>query len=740
MNLKELEASYKKITQYIEQKKLNSAFTILEVLLKEARNGEFTEEFYRHRNTYNSMLAYTFQQVEDPQKEKVYHNLCKQVITLTDKVRDNLIYQKVLLMPAALHKRLTLQTAELNEDNVQEMIETLEFSKELKSLLSETGSTTQSSEEPEMVRKIFAILWTTNQYKHSHQELIRQLNDSDMLPWYHKSVFVSAVTLSLLRSFDETKILALFDIYDRKEHQVWERALAGIVFALNYYNNRLHLYPELMEKLNSYAGDRDLEESIQDIIIQFMKSRETEKITRKFQDEIMPEMMKMRDRFNTKLDLDNLFQEGFDEDKNPEWERFFKDSPNLADKLAEFSNMQIEGSDVFMGTFAMLKQFPFFHDLVHWFTPFYRENNEARAGFEQTQETFDADKFLEGLQKTAYICNSDKYSFCINIKHVPAEQRETMLRLFSMEMEAMDEIAADKKLLNSRAESKVVFTQYIQDLYRFFKLHPQKNEFFDLFRLKFDLHNTLFFKKIIQNNDLVRNIAEFYFSRDYYKEALEIFEYLNNKDSEDAELWQKIGYAYEQLGQYEHALTYYQKAEYLNNNRLWLTKKLAFCNRRLKRYEKALKYYQKIEKEDPENLSVQANIGRTFLELGDYENALKHYYKVEFLDSGNHKILRPIAWCSFLVGKHEKALDYLRRIPENERNEHDWMNLGHANWMLSYKEPAVNSYRKSIQKANEGFKWFIQEFLKDSDYLIKFGIDPLDVHLMADYLSVKQQA
>ena len=51
------------------------------------------------------------------------------------------------------------------------------------------------------------------------------------------------------------------------------------------------------------------------------------------------------------------------EDKNPEWETFFKESPDVYNKLEEFTNLQMEGADVFLGAFAMLKQFDFFNEI-----------------------------------------------------------------------------------------------------------------------------------------------------------------------------------------------------------------------------------------------------------------------------------------------------------------------------------------------------------------------------------------
>ena len=75
-----------------------------------------------------------------------------------------------------------------------------------------------------------------------------------------------------------------------------------------------------------------------------------------------------------------------DDDKNPEWEEIFKDSPGLMNKMEEFSGLQREGADVFMGSFSMLKLFPFFNEISNWFIPFFIENPEISGSIDESDE------------------------------------------------------------------------------------------------------------------------------------------------------------------------------------------------------------------------------------------------------------------------------------------------------------------------------------------------------------------
>ena len=137
---------------------------------------------------------------------------------------------------------------------------------------------------------------------------------------------------------------------------------------------------------------------------------------------------------------------------------------------------------------------------------------------------------------------------------------------------------------------------------------------------------------------------------------------------------------------------------------------------------------------EPDDLQVQANLAHTYFEMNDFESALKIYFKVEYLAPDNHKIQRPIGWCSFMLGKFDTARKYFQKVIDNEPNEHDLLNLGHVEWCSGNKQNAIEKYSQSIQKAIGNFDWFSNEFLADSDILLRHGIDPFDIPLMLDYL------
>ena len=316
---------------------------------------------------------------------------------------------------------------------------------------------------------------------------------------------------------------------------------------------------------------------------------------------------------------------------------------------------------------------------------------------------------------------------------MPQLQKSMMMEMFNMELKAMNELEEEDERLNKNVRNKTVFTQYFQDLYRFFKLHPLKNEFTDIFNLPFQPEDLVINDFLSMREEITRNVAEFYFEKEYYENAIRLFDHLNRQQT-NYELLEKSGFAWQQLKRYDKALELYNKAYLIESEKQWLIKKIAYCYRKMKNFEKALEFYRQAEKNASEDLHVQANLGHTYMELGDYENAMKYYFKVEYMAPDNHKIQRPIAWCSFVTGKFDTAKKYFDKIISREPNANDFLNLGHVEWSGGQTDKTIKLYTSALQKADYDLKWFEGEIQADKKHLLNYGIRDIDISLMIDYL------
>ncbi|MBN1340889.1 MAG: tetratricopeptide repeat protein [Bacteroidales bacterium] len=729
------EKKYQRIESLVLDGRLKEAFNDLKELVSVTAAGELMAQYESLDNDYRNLLKYAIEGADDPARERIYLKIQRTALELSD-----ITLQRALMITSSNrtmgYKRILEKKVVGIKTEIEEKLEDLSLDHELAGMLGHVRQSDDdlSFRQRTLLKGIFESIWLSDKISGSDVEMVRRILASGNFVWPEKCIVVSALSLSLLRCFDVKKLFLLADIYIEGHIQVSQRALTGLVFGLMAYSERLRLYEDVTGRLNILTEQPGFLKNVQTIIIQWLKSKETEKIKRKLEDEILPEVARFQPRLQEKLDLENIVPEELFEDKNPNWERFFEDSPDLLDKLQEFSQLQMEGSDVFMSAFSKLKHFDFFSEMMNWFMPFYQENPEMKKIFKEEKQTFDVDRFMELLSKSFYMCNSDKYSFCLNLQSIPESQKTMMMNMFNAEMEGLTEIAEEDELLNKPALINSIYSQYFHDLYRFYKLHPQREEFRDVFTLNLGFVREAALDNLFGNMESLRNIAEFLFEKHYFDEALGVYIALFNKGDSSLETFEKIGYCHHRLQHYAEAVKWYSKAELYDSNRAWNIKKIALCHRNLRNYDEALRFYLEAEKMEPENLYIKTFIGHTYLDSGDYENALKYYYQVELLSPGNKKVLRPVGWCLFLLGKFEESEKYFTKLLDEDPNKYDFMNFGHVLLCLGKPDESVKIYLQSLKYSKGDIAWFDSSFDEDSKHLRQHGIGASLLRYLKDYI------
>jgi len=314
-----------------------------------------------------------------------------------------------------------------------------------------------------------------------------------------------------------------------------------------------------------------------------------------------------------------------------------------------------------------------------------------------------------------------------------------IMTYFEAELEQMKEMASEEEILSPSAASNAIFIQYIQDLYRFFKLYPFHEEFTDIFQKKIRFTELYFYKTFFERDNFTARLAAFYFDKDHYPEAIEMNKYLVEKEGPKAEYYEKIGYSYQKMGIFPEAIEFYKKAELFDSNRLWILKKLGWCSLKLKDYSNALKYFEGCAQIQPEDLTIRAQIGQCQLSLKNFEEALNSYSKVLYFQPGNLKVLRPIAYCQFVLGKLDQAGEsYQKILSESESpGPFDLMNAGHVQLCRNNRKEALALYKKSKTDLLFATNSFQSAFEEDIPYLLKNGINEEDLPLLMDYLLFK---
>ncbi len=735
INTKKINSRYGQLCSLIHSGKIKDALDILRELISDAGYSDFFVQHEHLESTYEQMLRYTLEGVHDPEREKIYIQLQKSIVELADKVRSFLMRKYSGWLTLTLQDELE-KRQKLTGKGVIESLDDLAFRVELDEIINEdkTSPSTTDLKRRELIMEIFKHLWLTDEYGEAENNLVHTLISCKDFAWYEQAQQVSAILLSALRRFDEQKIHRMIDFTDIDDYQVSGRAFVGLIILLYNYDQRLYMYPSLLGRLELLKDQVDMDRILEQIALQFIRSEGTLELGKKLHEDIIPEMAKLKPKLEDKLKMEDLMDEDHAGDKNPYWEQVFKESDDLYKKVDEFMKLQMEGADVYMTTFSRLKSFPFFNELTNWLVPFYKENPDLSEIYKQESEHFNPELFIHGLKKMPFLCNSDKYSFIFNLKFLPDEQKKMLSTAFSMEMEGLNEMISDEELMNERFARRIVFVQYIQDLYRFFKLSPFKNEFEDLFGDRLEIYNSKFFNRLIGDRQIFRNIAEYYFEKGQYEQALDIFRNQLTEDPENSELLEKSGFCYQQMKQYGQALEVYSRLDIQGHSGEWVLKNMGLCYRRMEDYRNALEIYEKLLQNNPDDIRNESLAGYCFLKLEEYDKALKHYFKIEFLQPDNKNVIRPIAWCYFAMGEFIKSEKYYKKVFEQNPDYYDYINYGHLKWAVGDRKSAIEHYILSIKNRNFSYSEFQKTMEVDTSLLIKRGIEQQEISLMMDYL------
>ena len=708
MTSKEIQTSYADILDSLNQGALKTAFDLLQGLIFGTQSYVFQNKLNEIQETYQYMLRYFVEGSNDPMQEQIYATICSDTYELSDRIKHNSLMIASPLIYYAIQRNMSIQPTE-PDTCIQQILSTHDIN---------------HKQYESSIELLFNKIWTTDFLSEKDGSHLRTALKSQTFPDLAKCQIVSALLLGLQASFDKEKMYILFDAAHSDCTEVRVRAMIAICLTIYRYRLRLDFYPGIRERLEILSETPDFIRVLTTIILRFILSRETEKVTHKLQEEIFPEMMKFAHKSQGVILTD--LTELSDEEMNPEWKDIMSNS-NLAKKIEEYSELHEEGVDVMHSTFIHLKHFPFFIKISNWFLPFTPKHSEL-----SDKQDIDVST-LESLMQSSLMCNSDKYSLYLSMFQIPESQRNAMMSQLNGQLSEMNE-QQTTELKCKKNETESITGQYIQDLYRFYKLYPRHVEFDDIFNTALDFHTLPILKPWFSDTETLLHIAELYLRKGYYDNALGIYDQLITNDSIDYMLFQKRGYCKQMTNDINGALEDYLRSEMINPDSKWAIRRIAGCYRTLKQPAKALEYYLQLDRLSPDNISILINIGHCYLEMKNFTEALNYYFKVDYLDPKSQKARRAIAWCSFLTGKYNQAQKYYAQIIENQPQTHDYLNAGHTEWTLRNFKKALEYYTQAIQSESGYINKFVDLFKQDISDLESAGVNLSEIPLLLDWL------
>ncbi|MDR0796312.1 MAG: tetratricopeptide repeat protein [Tannerella sp.] len=714
MSYKEIRTYYSNILDSLNQGALKTAFDMLQGLISVTHSHSHQSKLTEMQETYQYMLRYYVEGMSDPLQGQIYTNLCSSAYEMADHILHSSLYSGSPHIFYAMQRNMSVQP-----DETATYIRQIQGSYDIEDFTRYESS----------VDLLFNRIWSTAFLSDNDLIPIREALRSKDFPTSAKCQIVSALLLGLQISFDKAKMYTLFDAAHVEDIEVKIRAIIAICLTLYIYRNRTAYYPDIRKRLEILGESPDFGRILTMVNMRFILTRETEKVTRKLQEEMLPEMLKFAKKNKGMIITD--FSDPVDDEMNPEWKDIIADS-NLQKKLEEYSELQEEGVDIMHSTFIHLKNFHFFKNISNWFLPFYINHSVLNDKHNIDVAT------LESLMQVSFMCNSDKYSMYLSLFQIPEDQRNAMLHQLNSQLNELNNQQA-LELKNKKCEAESIAGQYIHDLYRFFKLYPRRAEFDDIFSHSLDFHMLPLLKPWFSDPATLLQIAELYLRKGYFNNALPIYNQLISNDSIDYMLFQKRGYCKQMTDDLAGALEDYLRSEMINPDSKWVIRRIAGCYRALKQPVRALEFYLRFEKLSPGNTSILINMGHCYLELKNFDEALNYYFKADYLDSKSQKAQRAIAWCSFLTGKFSQARKYYEKILESHPQTHDYLNAGHTEWLLRNFKKALDYYVQAIRSESDDFNKFAELFKLDVPDLIQAGVSPSEIPLLLDWLQYFRQ-
>ncbi len=732
MDDKQIKDIQEKVATLLDNNRLKQAIDLLGTDIESLQDWDLRTRYNEMHTAYGYMLEYMRKGMPDPDRERLYNELVGRCYIINDLVaasRESEHSTKVYSQKCRRYK--TLECIDPIQHALKENAANMEVTKMLPAEECRNVTAQLQQEHERLLSQMWEAVWCSRSWTRSHAENILETVNDNEIDINDRATIVSAIAMGALKCFEPLKATTLCSISTSGSTLLSTRALTGLVIILLKYDNRIKYYKEITAALSSLQEDRTCMKRMQTIQIQLLRCRETQKIDRRMREEIIPAMMKNPRLNNEKFSIDILNEIEKDEDKNPEWAQWLE-KDEIKGKIEEMAKWQFEGADIYMSTFSQLKNFPFFGEITNWFRPF-APNVPAIA--ELLPNNTEGRKTLIGaICASPFFCNSDKYSFCFTFKQVPQEQRDMLLGQIpdegeiQAESDSTDPVAAKEK----RAETES--NQYIQDLYRFFKLSNYRHEFDDPFATSLNMLESKSLAELINSNEAHLRTFRYLVEKEYYSEAYNAGVLYEKSGEGDAQFYQEMGFCMQKERNYDAAIDYYTKADIIKPDTLWTLRHIAQCYRMQGELEKALSYYQIAEELAPENISLLLQTGESFAATKRYEEAFARFYKVEFLKPGSRRALRAIAWCSFITGNDIQAREYYKRLMEMPSPTYeDFLNAAHVEWVCKDREKAIELYCKAKEMGNSTDE-ITEHIMHDKESLIARGVTENDILLLRDML------
>ena len=580
-----------------------------------------------------------------------------------------------------------------------------------------------------------AAPWTAEVVE-AAEELMQHPNRSEDT----RATVLSAVTLSLLASFDPTQCAWLLRQTEKTLSSLLRvRLCVGLVYIGIHQAAQIALFPSLVQQWKAWTNREVWQEDlriVQSTMLASAQSRDT-----------ATDASQLMERFSQMPDPSNAQAK----------QTFMRE---MASMVAERFVDGWAGIDIALGGFKrMYRRFPFFQEAANWFIPFSVERPELRHLEEVDSRTLELQHRAFGTTDLYIIAEMNLASKRL-VEQMPQEMKDKIDEVSAelpderkdVELGLAEEDTVMLQILrNHRKNSgvadlistesqefrmlKLTYNGYIHDTYRFFHLFVARNEGENPYRDNLLLRDSSLFRGAFEEESSLVFLGQLSFAIKDYHHALTFFQLLP-REHRDVRL---------RLAQCNHATGHYAEAAQLLEQLVEeeddesLLRLLSNCYDVLERREDALVSWIRLEQLNPENLEIAETLAQRFFDLQLYSDALEQVHKILYHRSEDLDALLLKAQCYLLMGRLDEAQNQYAVLLEKAPDHLDVLkNAAHCALLLGDIAMAARLYMAHLEQ--EQLKYVQEDFFAHAlTHLHAVGFSPQLATFMRDLLNSELQ-
>ena len=732
----------------LRQNKMNDALNMIARVMEQERCAEYGDRLQMLREDYARMLSFMRQGFVDGQRPLLYGRLQQktwqliQDVELAWRMKNRLLYTEAA---TKLHGQV------LSRELIRTVMEGYVADTAMLMLMPEDERRPHKQQldtrHQDFMGRLFMALWTSPQWSADDQQFYTQLTLLPTIESRDAQLMVSAITIAIINIFDIRKFAFLVDVFSQAtDERLRQRALIGWAFSLPKEGERF--FPELQRTVKRLLADEAVRRELLELQIQVFWCMSAERDHAEIQRDIIPVILKNNDFNITRFGITEKEEDPLDDILHPDAEEQRMEA--METTINRMRDMQKEGADIYFGGFSQMKRFPFFNDMANWLMPYYADH----PGLFPVKDELQGRQVPLAMLKHGSFCDSDKYSLSLAMASIFDRMPPAMREMMEAE-HAADELAPTEEEQLSPA---YIRRMYLQDLYRFYKLFPRRDDLVNVFvRKKAEdgkeghLPSMFFFSELLREpvmDEAKLRLGKFLAKRGHWNNLLRLLGcFFMERALRPADYFMLEARLAMQRNRYGDANKSYQIVMQMDSNHVAAISGWARTSMLCHYYEDALTAYRLLQEKQPGSKSAELNECIALLKLDRADEAVEKLFRMNYDYPDDLNVKRVLAWGLMCQGKLEQADDIYKQLlagDDAKVSPEDLLNAGYCQWFAGRVEQAVKLFSDYVWKLNMdndlSVVWDMMEdaFSEDSTLIRSSGISNTEIRLMIDLIKSRK--